>query len=62
MTRQIIRAFAPVVLAAAVTALLSCGGSPTSASCLNGPYTFDTNVQRCRASGGQFAENVCCNR
>jgi hypothetical protein len=33
-----------------------------SESCTNGPYSFDSNVQRCRASNGQFAANACCGR
>lgn len=42
---------------------LSCTDSPTSpSSCTAGPYTFDSNVQRCRASNGQFALSACCGR
>ena len=34
------------------------------ASCNLGPYKWDSNpnVQRCRASNGQFAPSVCCGR
>jgi hypothetical protein len=45
--------------------VIACGGNDVTApSCNNGPYTFDSNpnVQRCRASNGQFAQNMCCGR
>jgi hypothetical protein len=61
---KIIRAIAAaVLLSTAAAAAMSCGGSDTSpsASC-PGSYTWDANVQRCRASNGQFAANACCGR
>lgn len=33
-----------------------------SASCPVPPYTWDANVQRCRAPNGQFALSACCGR
>jgi hypothetical protein len=59
--KSLVRGFAAAVVLSALAAALSCGGSPTSpSSCNNGPYTFDANVQRCRASNGQFAVTSCC--
>jgi len=57
-----LRAFIAVL----VLASMSCTNDVTgpSSSCLLAPYTFDSNpnVQRCRASNGQFAKNECCGR
>ena len=58
------------LILASLSMSLSCGGdndkgmSGPSSSCTMGPYTFDSNpnVNRCRASNGQFAANVCCGR
>ena len=36
--------------------------APSSCSVAAGPYTWDANVQRCRASNGQFAASACCGR
>lgn len=61
--KSIVRVFVTTVVLVCLSAALSCGGNPTSPStCTAGPYTFDTGVQRCRASNGQFADNACCGR
>jgi hypothetical protein len=53
-----------VLLILVFGALAQAGCSPTSPSgvCSAGPYAFDSNpnVQRCRASNGQFAPSQCC--
>ena len=62
---KIMRAFtSAVLLLVTAAAVMSCGEKMTtpSSACTMGPYTFDANVQRCRASNGQFAESVCCGR
>ena len=63
---RIVRLVAFSIALALIAPLSSCGGkSPTEPSaCTNGPYTFDSNpnVNRCRASNGQFAANSCCRR
>jgi hypothetical protein len=63
MMKRWFSGFAVALTLAGTGTLLSCGGSPTSPSqCTLGPYTYDANVQRCRASNGQFADNACCGR
>jgi hypothetical protein len=62
---RLLRAFTLSVVLASTFGVWSCGGNDMtspSASCPNGPYTFDSNpsVNRCRASNGQFAANACC--
>lgn len=50
-----------IVLGALVlggAALVGC--EEDSPNCPNGPYQFDSNVQRCRDADGQFAVNECC--
>lgn len=60
---RIARACALALLMATAVGMWSCDSETTpSASCPNSPYTWDANVQRCRASNGQFAENACCGR
>jgi hypothetical protein len=54
-----------IVATLLVLSMVSCGGddSPTApTSCTLGPYSFDANVNRCRASNGQFAADACCGR
>jgi hypothetical protein len=58
-----------LALVAALLLPTACGDDESgvagpSSSCLMGPYTFDSNpnVNRCRASNGQFAANACCGR
>lgn len=57
---------AVALLLAALTlgSSLSCKNEMTgpSAVCSLGPYSFDSNVNRCRAYNGQFANNECCGR
>jgi hypothetical protein len=59
---KIARAFAfAMLMATTVGSMLSCeNAAAPSASCANPPHTWDANVQRCRASNGQFATNACC--
>ena len=58
MISKMIRAFALTVLLASLSGAVACDDGPTSpSSCRAGPYNWDDNVQRCRASNGQFAES-----
>jgi hypothetical protein len=53
----------PLVLTLSLAAGLGCKGKTSpSAMCSAGPYAYDSNVQRCRASNGQFATDSCCGR
>lgn len=63
---MVLRALATALLGALLFGGCKGGGNditgPSSTSCTAGPYTFDLNVSRCRASDGQFALNSCCGR
>lgn len=60
---RIIRAIVVALLLASAVGIVSCtDDSPTAPSCSMGPYSWDANVQRCRANNGQFAESGCCGR
>ena len=58
-----LRRVLPLVLLLTLPASLDCKGKASpSAVCSAGPYAYDSNVQRCRASNGQFATDSCCGR